>query len=215
MSREGLSKLDIATTLAILTAYSYGLSYAVQLQKCKYYRIPDMFIDLNINALTKTGFWALLVFIIISFTLFSLFAGAGNRLEHLREDPNIVINLLLVKIKKHIPDRASASLVLTVLFFLPFLFATIFGQLSAYTKDKYMIVKEKEDYFIAVGSYKENVIFAPFNNEKQSMKPKFRLVEFKELKNVEVITLKWPLKVDELRNVKKLNNTTDVNKRLP
>ncbi|MFB5936448.1 hypothetical protein ACE8FZ_24670 [Peribacillus frigoritolerans] len=82
--------------------------------------------------------------------------------------------------------------------------STLLGDYTASHTEEYLVIKQKEHLFVAVTSYKDSLIIAPLDLEKESITPTFKAIEMKELKDAETIHFENGLKVEDVRNSKDL-----------
>lgn len=190
-----LSKIDTAIVILILTAVSYGIAYAYQRGYKSYYGLPSMFIELNIDTITPIVCAVYLIFIL----LFMLFYVAW-------EKRLVLLKLLKIKPRSLPNPKNSLELVIAILaLFVPLSFYLYtFGQYGAELETDYMIIRQEERLFVAVTSYKDSIIIAPLDLEKESITPKFKVMEMKEIKDTEMIRFENGLKVEDVRNSKDL-----------
>lgn len=73
------------------------------------------------------------------------------------------------------------------------------GKFMAKIKKDYLVIKQEEDLFVAVTTYKDSIIIAPLALEKESMTPNYKAVEVKKLKNAEMVYFENGLKVDDIK----------------
>ena len=78
------------------------------------------------------------------------------------------------------------------------------GNIVAEEKENYTVVKQNKELFAVVTTYKDNLVLAPLDMKKESIKPEFHTIEMKDTKNIEVIHFEDGIKVDKLKNSKEL-----------
>ncbi|KRF46331.1 hypothetical protein ASG98_17290 [Bacillus sp. Soil531] len=205
MNKEALNKLDAAIMIATLTALSYGLAYVYQLSYNLYFHLPSIFIELNIISITKV---AVVLFFILFFSWF-IFYGAYKQVLNELPVSHEILGYGLAEIKK----RVNITLiVIAIVLIVPSVVAAIFGIMSASLKTDYMVIREGKNLFAVISSYKDSAVIAPLDIHKESVAPKFKLIEFKDLKNTEMVKFKDGLKVDEVRSSKELDNIKNLNR---
>lgn len=212
---DKLFKIDSAITLVILTAFSYGVAYLYQFNYKGYYNLPDMFkTELNINTMTPTLFFAFIFFTIIywawtylklAFSIMSVIPEDSNPFKKFLHANFISPALQELEV---IYSKKTMNLWLVFYFFI-FIFLLAFstsklGGYAASLKTDYMVIKQKQHLFVAVTSYKDLIIIAPLDLEKESMTPKFKAIEMKELKDGEMVYFENGLKVEYMKNSKGL-----------
>jgi len=177
-------KIDMALIIVFLTGLAYASAYAYELSYQKYYQLPTVFIDLNATTLTSSlllvAMIAMMVFIISTFVT-SLFIKPSDSFFE-----NIPMPVFLV---------GSVFILL---------FALFIGDTIASQKEKYMVLKQKEELFVVVLAYKDNLVIAPLDIKRDTIKPKFQTIEMKDAKDTEVINFEHGIKVDKARSSKEL-----------
>ncbi|SIR38274.1 hypothetical protein SAMN05878482_103489 [Peribacillus simplex] len=197
---------DPAIIILTLTVVSYGITYIYETGYKSYYKLPAMFIDLSINSMTSTLTATFFVFI-------SIYAS-WNFLKFMhsevsKEVPSYILltNSTFIKgVRTGITDNIKLLNLIVICFCLPFI-ANSTGRLGEYAaseETEYMVIKQSGLLYVAVTSYKDSLIIAPLNLEKESMTPKFKAIEMKELKDTETIHFENGLKVEDVRNSKDL-----------
>ncbi|MGR6342649.1 hypothetical protein ACU5CE_33460 [Priestia megaterium] len=176
--------IDMTLIIVFLTGLAYGTTYIYQRIFQAYYKLPTMFIDLNINTLTGTLF-----FIILGLTLILIVSSFLTNLI-LKNDSTFF---------EDIPLWVLLSLSLFAVFG-----AIVGGHEVAEKKENYMVVKQNKEFFAVVTTYKDNLVLAPLDIKKESIKPKFHTIEMKDAKNAEVIHFEDGIKVDKLKSSKEL-----------
>lgn len=184
-----LSKVDASIIIIILTAYSYATAYNYQKSFNDYYHLPSIFIDLNISTMIGpllTSFTYILSWCILGFFVFPIFLG--DFMADFKEEFQSLIVIIAVII-------GMAWLLFN---------AGYTGEFKAGVKTDYPVIrqeeKQEEKLFIVVASYKDSIIIAPLDLEKESMTPKFKVMEMKELKDVEMVYFKMGLHVEDIKN---------------
>ena len=181
-------KIDIALIIVFLTGLAYGTTYIYQRSFQSYYELPTMFIDLNINTLTGSLF-----FIILGVTIFLILLS--------------FITTLILKLKG--PFFVDIPLWVLIYFSGAIIVgAVVSGHVVAKKTQDYMIVKQKEGLFVVVTTYKDNLVIAPLDIKKETVKPKFQTIEMKDAKDTEVIHFEDGIKVDKLKSSKELKKET-------
>ncbi|GAB1799080.1 hypothetical protein [Priestia megaterium] len=173
-------KLDVALIIVFLTGIAYVLAYVYEFSYQAYYGLPRVFIDLNITTITSS---LMMIGAILSF-LFGII--------------NFVLALFTVK-STSIFNNMSI-LILMALTALLICLATFLGSFFASHKEQYMVVKEKKELFVVVTTYKDNLVIAPLDIKKETIKPKFKAIEMKDADETEVINFKNGIKVDKLKS---------------
>lgn len=174
-------KLDIALLIVLLTGIAYATAYLFEFSYQAYYKLPIVFIDLNINTLTRSLLFTLLaagiVFLISNF-----------------------ITSIIIKDESPITDIP----VLVFMIIIGFLLVSAFflGYFFASTKEEYMVLKQNDDLFVVVTSHSGNLIIAPLNIKTETMSPEFQAIEIKSMKDTQIITFEKGLKVKELKSSK-------------
>lgn len=173
-------KLDVALVIVFLTGIAYVTAYVYEFSYQAYYGLPRVFVDLNINNMTSSlmmiGSIVCFLFVIINFIL------------------NIVM-------EKSISIFNNMSiLVLIMLTTLLIYLATFLGTFFASHKEQYMVVKEKKELFVVVTTHKDNLVIAPLDIKKETIKSKFKAIEMKDADETEVIKFKNGIKVDKLKS---------------
>jgi hypothetical protein len=69
------------------------------------------------------------------------------------------------------------------------------GYYTASKKENYMVIIEEENFFIVVTSYKDSMILAPYDLEKELITPTYKAIEIKELKDARMVHFENGLKV--------------------
>ncbi|MFE4812816.1 hypothetical protein ACFQ9Y_17005 [Peribacillus simplex] len=204
-----LSKIDAAIIILILTAVCYGIAYVYQMGYKRYYGLPYMFIDLNVNTITPI----LSVFFTIILVLYAVWKFVDLSTSFLKYIPiKFVKKLFEIKPRSDEDltdiEKTIVSISKLVIFFLTPIIVGItlmnYGQAMASNKDAYMVIKQKEGLYVEISSYKDSIIIAPLDLEKESITPKFKAIETKELKDAETIHFENGLKVEDVRNSKDL-----------
>ncbi|PGX73138.1 hypothetical protein COE31_23535 [Priestia megaterium] len=176
--------IDMTLIIVFLTGLAYGTTYIYQHTFQAYYELPSIFIDLNINTLTGTLF-----FIIFGLTMILLISG-------------FFTNLILKPQSSFLEDIPLWFLLLLSLFVI--VGSVVGGKMVAEKKENYTVVKQKEELFIVVTSYKDNLVIAPIDLKTDTIKPKFHTIEMKSAKDSEIINFEHGIRVDKLRNSKEL-----------
>lgn len=200
-----LSKIDAGIVILILPAISYGMAYLFIRGHIKYYKLPGMFIDLNVNTITPILF----VFFLLSLIVFVLWGSIFSLLK-----------IVPIKIKKLFrmrpsvtPLEKSLDFIFSLFFFVFLVFLLIegiedLGKFDASLEKEFMVIKQKEHQeeklFVGVTFYKDSIIIAPLNLEKESITPKFKAIELKELKDAEMVHFENGLKIEDIKNSKDL-----------
>lgn len=215
-------KIDAAIVIVILTAISYGMTYSFLRGQITYYRLPGMFVDLNINTMTQILFFSIsggvLLYVLFYLICYGLPFVLGKFIKFivslLKFIPSKSIQKLVGKMSgENLNDiektKVSISIDKLLHIYLIILLMAIaaFGRLgnaSAAGKDEYMVIHQDKDLFVVVTSYKDSMIMAPLNLKKESITPKFKAIEMKELKDAEIIYFENGLKVEDVRNSKDL-----------
>lgn len=208
-------KIDSAITIAILTAFSYGIAYLYQFNYKGYYNLPAMFkTELNINTMTPPLFIAFIIFTIIFgvwtyLKITFLVLSEDSKKKFLQSNfflEGLVSLQDLQDLKIYSNKTKNLWFVLYFLIFISlFAFGTIkLGEYNASERKDYMVIKQKEHLFVAITSYQDSLILAPLDLEKESMTPKFKTIEIKELKDAEMIRFENGLKVEDVKNSKDL-----------
>ncbi|MCK2018846.1 hypothetical protein [Peribacillus frigoritolerans] len=179
-----LSKIDASLIIIILTAYSYALAYSYQKSFNDYYHLPPIFIDVNIT--TMIG--PLLISFVYSLSLFIY----GFILYP-------ILEILIADLRKKFQSLIMISAVLLGMGLSLFVVGNA-GEFKADVKTDYPVIRQEEKLFIVVASYKDSIIIAPLDLEKESMTPKFIVMEMKELKDVEMVYFKKGLHVEDIKN---------------
>jgi hypothetical protein len=183
MDKEGLSKIDAALLITLLIGVSYGISYVFEWSYQGYYQLPSMFIDLNINTITKSLFLTLLLVGFIWILSHSL-TGIIIKTDSLFGD---------------IPPWAILFFIVLALYGAMFL-----GNFCASIKEEYMVIKQNKELFVVVTTYKDNLVIAPLDIKTETITPEFKLIEMKDMKNTEIIRFEDGLKVKDLKSSKDL-----------
>ena len=177
-------KMDVTLLIVLLTALAYGATYIYERTYQAYYQLPTEFIDLNINTLTGSLFFIILVVAM-----------------------NLIIATFLTSLILKLEAPFFENIPVGFLIFVCLLIiaaATFGGHIVALKKEEYMVVKQKEELFVVVTSYKDNLVIAPLDIKKETMKPKFQIIEMKDAKDTEVINFENGIKVDKLKSSKEL-----------
>lgn len=172
-------KIDITLLIVLLTGVAYAIAYTFEFSYQDYYKLPRVFIDLNITTLTRSLFVTLLGACLIFLLL------------------NIIT---ITKIKLSIKDISVIILMLFIILLIAG--ALIMGKLSASQKEEYMVLKKNKELFVVVTSYSGNLIIAPLDIKTETMSPEFQAVEITSMKDTQIITFKNGLKVKELKSSK-------------
>ena len=200
MSMKKLSKIDAGIVIVILSAISYGVAYIFMRGHINYYKLPGMFIDLNVNTITPILLVSFLIFLIVYVLIFSLLKLVPFK-KLFRMLPSVT------PLEKSLGFIILLSLSVIVVIKLIDLIS-YFGERDASLEKEFMVIKQKEHQeeklFVGVTFYKDSIIIAPLNLEKESITPKFKAVEMKELKDAEMIYFENGLKVEDVRNSKDL-----------
>ncbi|MEK4626541.1 hypothetical protein MKY06_30050 [Priestia sp. FSL P4-0332] len=177
-------KIDVTLLVVLLTALAYGATYIYERTYQAYYQLPTEFIDLNINTLTGSLFFIILVVAI------DIILG-------------VVLTTLILKLKDPFFENVPIGFFIFVCLMI-ITAATFGGHIVALKKEEYMVVKQKEELFVVVTSYKDNLVIAPLNIKTDTIKPKFQTIEMKSAKDSEIINFEDGIKVDKLKNSKEL-----------
>ncbi|WP_274307513.1 hypothetical protein [Solibacillus daqui] len=159
-------------------AFFYEYSYQ------GYYKLPIVFIDLNITTLTRSLSYTLLAALVI----FSIL--------------NTIVYFISFKLK--IDTLWKRVTILVFLISILIFGAFKLGEFKASTKEEYMILKLKEELFVVVTSYSGNLIIAPLDIKTETMSPEFQAIEIKSMKDTQIITFENGLNVKELKSSKEL-----------
>jgi hypothetical protein len=201
-----LSKIDSTIIIAILTVLLYGIACAYQVSYKGYYKLPAMFIELNINTITPT--------LMTVFIYFASICALGYAMKF------FFLAFLTTFIPSRFIDKFTQSefikfmrptinemlpFLLSLLLVFMFLGAIYKGDEEASGKKEYMVIKQTDGLYVEVSSYKDLIVIAPLDLKKESMVPKFKTIEMKELKDGEMVYFENGLKVEEMRNSKDLN----------
>lgn len=200
-----LTKIDAGIVILILPAISYGLAYFFISGYIKYYKLPGMFIDLNVNTITPILFLSFLLSLIVYVlweSIFSLFKLVPLKIKKLfRLRPSVT------PLEKSLDYIIPLFLLLISVFLLKD-FISYLGKLDASLEDEFVVIKQKEHQeeklFVGVTFYKDSIIIAPLNLEKESITPKFKAIEMKELKDAEMVHFENGLKVEDMKSSKDL-----------
>lgn len=176
-------KIDVALLIVLLTGVAYGTAYLFEFNYQAYYKLPIMFIDLNITTLTRS----------LLFTL--LLAGFALILS------NFITSLI---IKAESPNKDIP--VIVFMFFIIFLLGSAFflGDILASTKEEYMVLKQNEELFVVVTLYNDNLIIAPLDIKTETMSPEFQAIEINSMKETQIINFENGLKVKESKSSKEI-----------
>jgi hypothetical protein len=196
-------KPDPAITILVLTAFGYGITYVYETGYKSYYKLPAMFIDLSINSMTPT---LSLIFIIFAF-IYAIWIWLKLMYSLFSEDIPLrffkFTNSTFFKLGRN--NIKMLSVIWTFFFMTVFFnFTDNFGESAASNQTDYMVIKQEEKLFVAVTSYKDSLIIAPLDLEKEAITPTFKAIEMKDLKDAETIHFKNGLKVEDVKNSKDL-----------
>ncbi|MFE4430435.1 hypothetical protein ACFRH9_25955 [Peribacillus butanolivorans] len=180
ISKEQLSKLDATIYIMVLTAVSYGIAYSYLISFYNYYNLPSMFIDINLNTIVKP--------LLMSFT--SLFI-LGAIINYLYKYLSKILSML---------NGSLTWIVIGLIIIYSFVIAGKIGEYSASMRSNYTVLKHDSKLYITVSSYKDSIIIAPYNNNNQSISPKFTSIDISDLNNAETIQFPKGLKVQAPKN---------------
>ncbi|MGE1115675.1 hypothetical protein ACQJ0K_28545 [Priestia megaterium] len=177
-------KIDVTLLIVLLTGLAYGTAYIYEYSFQAFYQLPTVFIDLNINTITGSLFYLILA--VTGILIISSF-----------------FTTLIMKLKG--PFFVNIPLWVLIYFSLMVIVAAvIMGYGLAKDKEEYMVLKQKEELFVVIKSYKDNLVIAPLDIEKETIKPKFQTIDMKDAKDTEVINFENGIKVDKLKSSKEL-----------
>ncbi|MFF2500174.1 hypothetical protein [Peribacillus sp. NPDC058075] len=190
---------DPAITILILTVVSYGLVYVYQRGYKSYYKLPETFIEIDTNTMTSYLFSAFVLFILLAAT-WEWTKVAYFLLVRLRPIERFVQSEYINAFRR----VSTPFAVFITVIILMIAASSVLGQYTASNTEEYMVIKEKEHLFVVITSYKDSLIIAPLDLEKESITPTFKAIETKELKDAETIHFENGLKVKDMRNSKDL-----------
>ncbi|ULM97928.1 hypothetical protein L8956_04140 [Peribacillus frigoritolerans] len=192
-------KIDSTITIAILTAFSYGVAYIYQLSYKSYYKLPTMSIELNINTMTPilVGAFFLSIVIYIIWNQMKFYYSVNP--PKFQGIYYIHLGIGLSFIKEY--WKPFNLTIYTIIMFLICLGALIIGEFMASIKKEYMVIHQKENLYVEVSSFKDLIIIAPLNIETNSITPKFKTIEMKELKDIEIVRFESGLKVEDMKKI--------------
>ncbi|MEY2363231.1 hypothetical protein R6U76_19835 [Lysinibacillus capsici] len=130
-------KIDITLLIVLITGAAYGVAFLFEYSYQSYYKLPTVFIDLNITTLTKSLSYTLIavgvLFSILNFIVFliSLFFSFKIEVDTLMKQVSLLV------------------LVFTILMLIAF----VYGEHKASIKEEYMILKHEEELYVVVTSY--------------------------------------------------------------
>lgn len=186
---------DAAIIIAILTGISYGVTYQYQESYLAYYYLPSMFINLNINTITPV--------LVIVGSILTIFFGLSVRLSY---EPKV--SHFLSKIKSEMSNITTQIMGFFVLLIAIFIGAFYLGNLNASGQTNYIVIQQKDGFYVELTTYQEGysnlMVVAPINIKTDTMTPKFKTIDVKELNNDQVVHFENGLKVAKLMDSQKL-----------
>ncbi|MFJ5750439.1 hypothetical protein ACIP97_17970 [Peribacillus frigoritolerans] len=180
-----LSKIDASIIVIALTVISYGIAFTFQNASKKYYHLPSMYTEITIDTMITP------LTIIFTILFFILWVGYVSVKIFFSELPSYSLKY------KQFSRFLFGLVVICVILGIDKL-----GETMTAKKEDYMVIRQEEKLFVAVTSYKDSIILAPLDLEKESITPKFKAIEMKELKNAEMIRFENGLKVEDIKNSK-------------
>ncbi|MGG6361232.1 hypothetical protein ACQ5SI_18580 [Peribacillus frigoritolerans] len=208
MYKEYKEKIDSAIILATFTAFGYVITYIFLTGYNSYYKLPSFAIDLNITSMIPILFAVYLI--MIGFFVIVVL------LKHFIIDSILLNKFIQSQFMKNLQSKAfnkdfksefikslkvfykiAPSLLFSITLYN---YADFFGERFASAQKEYMVIQQKEELYVGLTSFKDLIIIAPLNIKKETMTPKFTIIEVKELKEAEVIHFENGLKVEDIKN---------------
>lgn len=175
--------IDTGIIIIILTAASYALAYAYQVTYMRFYHLPHTFVEMNLTNMIvplSVTFCLLFFFCLLIYIIVRLFSVKFSDLGF------------------------SFYFIFAGILGAAFTIGLLHAKVAGNAREEYMVITEKEHLFVVITSYKDSIIIAPLDLEKESITPKFKAIETKELKDAETIHFENGLKVEDVRNSKDL-----------
>ena len=180
---------DTGFIILVLTAASYGLAYVYQVSYMGFYHLSPTFVDMNITSMVRPLLFTFCVLSLFCYLIYVIYLIIVWRTSIKFSDLKKVNVVLLIG------TIIGGSLVSMIMF----------GEFKASYSKEYTVIQQENHFFVAITSYKDSLIIAPLDLEKESITPKFKTIEMKELKDAETIHFENGLKVEDVRNSKDLN----------
>lgn len=179
--------IDTGIMILILTAASYLLAYIYQVTYMGFYHLPSTFVEMNLTNMMIPLWVTFCLLALVCFVVYIL----------------LFIMLWLSSVK--FSDLGiSVYFIFAATLGAAFTVGILHAKVAGEATDEYMVIKEKEHLFVVITTYKDSIIIAPLDLEKESITPKFKAIETKELKDAETIHFENGLKVEDVRNSKDL-----------